>query len=203
MRSIVFIARILSTLFRPTSYPLVGFVILFTLSHMNVVPWQYKVRVLLVVYLFTMALPALGVHLYRRTRGLTLQQLRIRRWRAWPYIINLVNYLCCLRVMQVMRIPHFMGGIIVASLMIQCACLLLNTRWKVSMHSAGAGGIAGALVAYASIFTFNPVWWLCGALIVDGLVMSSRMVLRQHTLGQVVGGSLIGAACSYLGIIFT
>lgn len=203
MRSMLLMARGLSSVFRPTYYPMVGFVILFTLTYMNILPWYYKARVLAVVYLFTVLLPAVGIRLYRRVRGLSIRQLRIRRWRVWPYIISLVSYLCCLRMMQTMGLPLFMGGIIVVSLLVQCVCLLLNMRWKVSTHSAGAGGIIGALVAYASIFGFNPVWWLCGALVLDGLVMTSRMLLRQHTMGQVVGGSLIGAVCGYLGIILT
>ena len=105
--------------------------------------------------------------------------------------------------MQVMRLPMFMGAIIASSLLIHCVCLVVNMRWKISMHSAGAGGIIGSLMAYASIFGFNPVWWLCGAILLDGLVMTSRMLLRQHTLGQVLGGSAVGIVCGYFGIILT
>ena len=68
------------------------------------------------------------------------------------------------------------------------------------MHSAGAGAIIGALVVYASLFHFNPVWWLCAAILVSGLVNSSRMLLRQHTLWQVLGGTLVGFLCGYVGI---
>ena len=203
MRPLILAARILSSVFRPTYYPLVGFFILFTFTYMSVVPWQYKACVLGVVYLFTVFMPALGIYCYLRIHGISALQLRIRHRRAWPYIISLVCYFCCLRLMQVMRLPMFMGAIIASSLLIHCVCLVVNMRWKISMHSAGAGGIIGSLMAYASIFGFNPVWWLCGAILLDGLVMTSRMLLRQHTLGQVLGGSAVGIVCGYFGIILT
>ena len=94
-----------------------------------------------------------------------------------------------------------MCGIVVGALFIQGVCLLLNLRWKVSMHAAGAGGIIGALVAYSVVFAFNPVPWLCGTVLLDGMVMTSRMILRQHTLWQVWMGTLVGIVCGYLGIM--
>ena len=68
------------------------------------------------------------------------------------------------------------------------------------MHSAGVGAIIGALIAYSAIFQFNPVWWLCLAILVSGLVNSSRMYLRQHTLWQVLGGTLVGFVCGLVGL---
>ena len=100
-----------------------------------------------------------------------------------------------------MHLPRFMCGIVLGALFIQGVCLLLNLRWKVSMHAAGAGGIIGALAAYSGIFSFNPVWWLCGAFILDGMVMTSRMILRQHSLLQVWTGTIVGIIFGYLGIV--
>ena len=99
------------------------------------------------------------------------------------------------------HMPHFLMAIVGISLLIQCTCIIINIWWKVSMHSAGAGGVIGALIAYSAIFGFNPIWWLSLAIFVAGCVMTSRMVLRQHTLGQVLGGTLIGIVCGIVGTI--
>ena len=201
MRTVIVAARLLSALFRPMYYSLVGFVILFTVTYMQILPWRYKLWVLCSTYIFTIGLPVLGIFLYRRLSGLTASQLRQRKARFWPYIISFVCYAVYLRIMFVMHLPRFMCGIVVGALFIQGVCLLLNLRWKVSMHAAGAGGIIGALVAYSVIFAFNPVLWLCGAVLLDGMVMTSRMILRQHTLWQVWMGTLVGIVCGYLGIM--
>ncbi|MEE0690626.1 MAG: hypothetical protein UCJ13_07310, partial [Bacteroidaceae bacterium] len=87
MRTVIVAARLLSALFRPMYYSLVGFVILFTVTYMQILPWRYKLWVLCSTYIFTIGLPVLGIFLYRRLSGLTASQLRQRKARFWPYII--------------------------------------------------------------------------------------------------------------------
>ncbi len=201
MRTVIVAARLISALFRPMYYSLVGFVILFTVTYMQILPWRYKLWVLCSTYIFTIGLPILGIFLYRRLLGLTASQLRQRKARFWPYLICFLCYAVYLRIMYVMHLPRFMCGIVVGALFIQGVCLLLNLRWKISMHSAGAGGIIGVLMAYSVVFSFNPVLWLCGAVLLNGMVMTSRMILRQHTLWQVWIGTFVGVVCGYLGIM--
>lgn len=200
MKTVIVIARVLSALFRPTYYPLVGFVILFTFTYMSIFPWFFKLWVLLMVYLFTVLLPAMATHAYRRMRGWNVHELRHQSKRLVPYAIHLSSYLLCMFVMRSIHLPRFMLAVLAVSLMVQCCCLLVNLRWKVSMHSAGAGSVTGALIAYAQLFGFNPVWWLCGAILLCGLVMTSRTLLRQHTLWQVLAGTLLGVLCGYSGV---
>ena len=201
MKSIIIISRILSTVFRPVYYPTVGIILLFTMTYLSMLPWTVKLWVLAIVYLFTVLMPLLGTYAYRRLRGWRRHELRHQEKRLVPYAIHLFCYLCCMYLLTQLHLPHFVTGIILVSLLIQAACILINLRWKISMHSAGAGGIIGALVGYAMIFKFNPVWWLCVAILVAGLVMSSRMFLRQHTLAQVLCGTLVGIVCGYIGIV--
>ena len=90
--------------------------------------------------------------------------------------------------------------IVVVALAIQMICAFINVWWKISTHTAAIGGVAGALVSYSVAFNFNPLWWLCLVLMMAGAVGSARMILRQHTLSQVVAGFLIGTACAILVI---
>lgn len=71
------------------------------------------------------------------------------------------------------------------------------------MHSAAAGAAIGALVAYGLILNYNPTWWLCILLLLAGGVMSSRMVLLQHSLAQVLAGCGFGILCGFVGVIFS
>jgi membrane-associated phospholipid phosphatase len=91
-----------------------------------------------------------------------------------------------------------MNIILVAALVIQMICALINVWWKISTHTAAIGGVAGALLAYSLIFSFNPIWWFCLIMIIAGMVGTSRMILRQHSLQQVVTGFLIGFICSLI-----
>lgn len=195
-------ARLLSVLFTPFWLPIAGLVVLFLFSYLNIFPWHYKLYVLILVYLFTILLPTAMIRFYRRYHGWTLIELGHRERRMVPYVISILCYFACVYVMNRLHMPHFMGSIVVAALVVQMVCAIVNVWWKVSEHTAAIGGIGGALFAYAEFLGFNPVWWLCLVFLVGGLLGTCRMLLRQHTLGQVVGGFWIGFFCAALAIFF-
>ncbi len=202
-KEIIYTARIISALFKPFYLPILGLVTLFTFSYLSMFPWYYKIEVLFLTYLFTILLPILFIHFYRRYQGWNLIELGHRERRMVPYAISIMCYFTCIYVMEHLHMPHFMGSIIVAALMVQIACALINVWWKISTHTAAIGGVGGALFAFSYYLGFNPVWWLCLVILVAGILGSSRMILRQHSLGQVVGGFCIGfisAACAILFI---
>jgi membrane-associated phospholipid phosphatase len=100
-----------------------------------------------------------------------------------------------------MHTPYFMRSIVVCALIIQIVCALVNVWWKISTHTAAIGGVAGALFIFSEVFRFNPTWWFCLVLILAGILGSSRMILRQHTLSQVVVGFLVGFFCAIFAIL--
>ena len=194
------ISRMLSDIFRPTYFPMVGFAILLMFTYLSLLSWQWKVCMLLLVYTLTIVLPSVGIYVYRTVHKLTQHDLQFRHNRIVPYCLHLISYWVLLSILDVLRAPSFIGGIVVISLLVQLSCTIITLWWKISMHSAGVGAIIGALIAYSAIFQFNPVWWLCLAILVSGLVNSSRMYLRQHTLWQVLGGTLVGFVCGLVGL---
>ncbi len=192
----------MSMVFTPFYLPIVGLMALFSFSYLSIFPWQYKLQVLIMVYLFTILLPTVMIHLYRRYQGWTPIELGHRERRMVPYVISIMCYFACIYVMERLHMPHFMGAIVVAGLAVQIVCAIVNVWWKVSTHTAAIGGMAGALFAFAEYLGFNPVWWLCLIIIVAGMVGTSRMILRQHSLSQVVGGFWIGFLCAAIAILF-
>ena len=201
-KSIILTARVVSMLFTPFYLPLVGMMALFSFSYLGLMPWGYKLQVLTLVYLFTILLPSVLIHLYRRYRGWTLIELGHKERRAVPYVISILCYFFCIYLMDLFHIPHFMGTILYAALFIQVVCALINVWWKISTHTAAIGGVAGALFVFGEFFGFNPVWWLCVVLILAGILGTSRMILRQHSLLQVIVGFVVGIVCSVVGLIY-
>ena len=200
-RQLIIGARIISMVFTPFYLPLLGMLVLFMFSYLKLLPWSFKLMVLAMVYLFTILLPTLIIHLYRKYQGWTLIDLSMRQRRMIPYIISIICYLTCYYVMRVIHLPSFMGRILVAALMIQVVCAIVNVWWKISTHTAAIGGVAGAVVAFSYIFLFNPVWWISLIILLAGLLGSSRMILRQHSLEQVIAGFLVGHITAYLCIV--
>lgn len=200
-KNIILTARVMSMIFTPFYLPLVGLIALFIFSYMSELPLLYKFTVLVLVYLFTILLPTLLIHLYRRYQGWSLIEMGAKERRMVPYLISILCYFGCYYLMNVFHIPSFMARILVAALVIQVLCALINVWWKISTHTAAIGGVAGALVAFSFLFVFNPVWWLSFVLIIAGMVGTSRMILRQHSLWQVVCGFLVGLVCGFIIII--
>ena len=194
-------ARALSSIFRPQYFPLVGFLALFLFTYLSLLPLSFKALIMIIVLMGTLLLPRLTIRIWRQTNGLKLHHLRLREHRSFPYLVFLLFYAFTLHFLARFHLPFYMGGILVSSLMIQAACLLINIWWKISVHSAGAGGIIGALIAFSLLFNFNPVWWLSLCILIAGLVGSSRMLLRQHTLWQVLAGTFLGILLGFIGII--
>ena len=201
VRNIVFGSRVMSMLFTPFYLPLLGLIVLFFLSYLNQLPLAYRLQVLIIVYFFTILLPTYLIHFYRKYQGWTLIELGRKERRMVPYVISILCYVTCVWLMELMHIPHFIGSIVVTALVIQMICAVINIWWKISTHTAGIGGVAGALLVFAEYFQFNPVWWLTLVIILAGVLGTARMILRQHTLPQVVVGFWVGLVCAVLTFI--
>ena len=199
-KDIILAARIFSMVFTPFYLPIVGLAALFLFSYLGLMPLGYKLTVLGLVYLFTILLPTYIIRLYRHYQGWKPFDLIVRERRMVPYVISIVCYAAAYYTMNALHIPHFMGSILIAALLIQVFCAFINVGWKVSVHSAAIGGVVGALLAFSLIFGFDPLWWLCLTLFISGVVGSSRMLLRQHSLSQVVVAWLIGFFMAFIVI---
>jgi len=202
-RDVIRAARLVSAVTAPFYLPVLGMVLLFTLSYLSQMPLGYKLQVLLLVYLLTALAPRLLIAAYRRYHGWSLIQLGQREKRMVPYLISISCYLVCVWVMRWKHIPHFMGAIVSAALVVQMLCLIINMSWKISIHTASIGGVAGAVMIFALIFGFDPIGWLSLCFILAGILGTSRMLLRQHTLGQVVGGFFVGMAAAIVGLLIS
>ena len=196
--NIILTARIISMIFTPFYIPLIGMAALFIFSYMRVLEFGYKSIIVLTVYLFTILLPSLLIHFYQKYNGWTPIELGHKERRMVPYIISIICYFSCIFIMEYRNVPRYITIILIAALVIQMLCALINVWWKVSTHTAAIGGVTGALFAFAEIFAFNPIWWLCIVLILAGMVGTSRMILRQHSLSQVLTGFGIGFICAYI-----
>ncbi len=201
-KGLIITAKVISMIFTPFYLPLVGIVLLFTLSYMNMLPITYKMLVITIVYFLTILVPTFLIHLYRRHRGWSMLQLGHKRRRMVAYAISMICYLLCIWLMYYYNIYHFIVVIVIAALLIQVVSVLINIWWKISTHAAAIGGVVGAIMAFAELFRFNPVWWLCLAIFFSGILGTSRIILRQHTLGQVMAGFFIGVGCAFGTILY-
>lgn len=197
-KTLIRTAKVISVMFTPFSIPFMAFLILFVFSYLRIMPLQYKLIVLGVVYCFTILMPTLTIFLFRKINGFSPEDLTERKRRYIPFILTITSYVFCLLMMHRLNIPWYMTGIILAALIMMIICVIVNLKWKLSEHMAGAGAIIGGLVAFSALFGYNPIGWLCIFILIAGILGTARIILQHHTLGEVMGGFAVGLICSLL-----
>lgn len=202
-RKLIQIAKVMSSLFMPLYSSMWVFFGLFLFSYLKMLPWGYKLFIICLVYFFTVFVPTLGISLFRIVKKWTHLELSHREHRHMPYIVTLLSYGACLVVMTKMNTAMFFRGVIMSALISQIICVTVNAWWKVSTHMVGMGGMVGALNAFSILFFYNPVWPFCALLLLSGLLGTSRIILRQHSLAQVLVGFGIGYACTMTFILIS
>lgn len=156
---------------------------------------------------FSVLAPSLTV-LFLQTRGsVSSVMMEKRSERIIPAIMtNLFG--ASLLAILLYKVPlalqgsRFLFGLAGGSLLAVLVCTILTFRWKVSLHAAGMGILSGFLFMYYSKMLIFPMWILAAAFIASGVVMSARMYLKLHTLGQLLVGYAIGFIGLVLGISF-
>ena len=172
-KTLIRTAKVISAIFTPFSIPFLAFLILFIFSYLRIMPLQYKLIVLGVVYCFTILMPTLTIFIFRKINGFSPEELVERKRRYIPFILTITSYVFCLLMMHRLNIPWYMTGIILSALVVMIICVIVNLKWKLSEHMAGAGAVIGVLG-------------------------TARIILRHHTLGEVMGGFAVGLICSLL-----
>ena len=197
-KTLIRTAQITSWILTPFSIPFLAFLVLFLFSYLRIMPLQYKLIVLGIVYCFTILMPTITIFLFRKINGFALQELSERKKRYIPFTLTIISYIFCLLMMHKLNIPRYMTGIILSALVVQIICIIVNLKWKLSEHMAGIGGIIGGLISFSELFGYNPVWWLCLFILVAGVLGSARIILRHHSLGEVLSGFGVGFICALL-----
>jgi membrane-associated phospholipid phosphatase len=94
-------------------------------------------------------------------------------------------------LLAVLGAPRLLTGYLAFMLASVAVLALITTVWKISIHCAVASGSVAILA-----LMYGPLV-LCGYVLV-ALLGWSRVVLADHTVVQVVAGSVLGAAAAVL-----
>ncbi len=185
-------ARITSIVFHPLLIPTLGFLLLFNSGfYFTLIPWSLKRMVLMVVFLSTCLLPALGIWLLGINQKIDLKMDK-NSDRILPLILSSIFYYAGYMVLQRLPIFPIYKFFLVASILVQIALLFISLKWKISTHSAAIGGLLGGFLAMSFLFQENPLLILTLLVLISGMVGTSRLILEKHTNSQVYSGFLTG-----------
>lgn len=112
----------------------------------------------------------------------------VRHQRTELYIVGIVSMAAGAVALTLLHAPAAFVKTTVAGLLITLICLLINSIWKISVHSATLASAA----TVASIFStlIGGTAWLCAF-----AVGWARVRTGNHTLSQVLAGFAVATAC--------
>src|SRR5512133_94217 len=189
------LARIITVVFHPLLMPVYGMAIIFSApTLLGYLPFNVKKLLLLIMLVNNVLLPLSLLPFFFHRNIITSWSISERKERNIPLIIATVLYCTTSFIILKFPIPLFLKSYIFASAFLSVIVTIINFWWKISLHSVGAGALIG-LVLVLSFKMLTPLdFYLIPAIIVGGLVLSSRLQLNMHSPGQVWIGLFTGFA---------
>ena len=204
-------ARICSTIFHPLIIPTISILISLYFSYLCMLGDEYILTHTLFVAFFTILLPVIGVLILYKMKLITSVGLVNREERTLPYIIFFVCYVACAVYLWMNNLRGIQFGFFIGGIIALLCNLIINRQWKISVHMTSIGGFTGLIFVMSYLqyimYTEYIPYLQVGAVLASGALGTSRILLRRHTLGQVVCGFFNGFfwifISSYLFLLLT
>ncbi len=197
-------AKVISYVFHPLLMPIFGLLIIFnTESYINyAVPTELKQAVLILVGISTFIIPLLISMLLLNRKIIKSLEMETQRERVIPYAFTIVFYIFTLYLLKQAPIPPIIFNFIIGATLSIIVAFVVNIKWKISAHMIGVGGLTGALLCLSILLGIYITPYLIIALIIAGLVGSSRLILKAHTPSQIYIGFAVGIICQVVVLYF-
>lgn len=112
-----------------------------------------------------------------------------RSERAGPFLFGIASALLGLVLLRYVNAPKNLETLLLITAISGVVMLTVTYWWKISIHASSMAGVATILTAlYGAVML--PTFLLLV------LVSWSRVVLRRHTVAQVIAGSCVSIALS-------
>jgi hypothetical protein len=144
--------------------------------------------------LFASVIPMVFVLWGVRRRRLSDRHVRVREQRFLPLLVGIASVFIGLALLSSLGAPRELIALVGAMIVGLMVSLAVTLAWKVSIHSAVAGGATTIVV-----LVFGAEGLIL--FVIVGFIGWARVKLSDHTLSQVIGGSALGA--SVAATVFT
>ncbi len=114
-----------------------------------------------------------------------------RTERAGPFLFGISSVLAGWLVLILLQGPRNLQTVLIITAVSGILMMVTTLWWKISIHASSLGGAATMLTAFYGAIMLPAFLLLI-------LVSWSRVVLRRHTVLQVVAGSLVSIALTLL-----
>jgi membrane-associated phospholipid phosphatase len=183
-----------SYIFHPVFIPV--FATLFYIFAKNVaIGYQEKIFILLQVFIVTLVVPILFFFLLKATGKISSLMVPDISERKLPLVIQ--SFLLIILVKQSITLERynelhfFMLGALMSTLI---ALILLFFKSKISLHMMGITGLTLFYFGLSMVYQTQNILLFAILIFIIGLVASSRLEMKAHTIKEILIGMLLGGA---------
>ena len=200
-----FFAHLFSVVFHPLFIPfyVVSFLVNFHPSYFSGLGFYTKFELLRSTAVNTILFPAFALLVMKGLGFVKSVLLHTQQDRIGPYLANMIFYFWMARVFFNFKpeltpvLASFMTGVFLTT----AVALIANIFSKISMHAIGCGGMLGIFIVIMNSNSMLMTWPLSLALLITGLVCTSRLMVSNHTQKDIYMGLIIGLVCQFAAAI--
>lgn len=200
------LAEAVSVIFHPIVMPSLLFTLIFLLSPRVTAPLSADLRwsMLSLLVLTTFVIPCVSMLLLYYFGGIPNLKMPDRKERRMPFLFISVfyavtTYFFITKYQFFVHINIMLTGITFVIFMVS----IISLYWKISAHSAAAGGVLGFIASFALVYHDTMLLYgLAGMVVATGAIMSARLYLHEHQPAEVWTGSMLGLLVSMSTVFF-
>lgn len=191
------IAKFISYIFHPITFPIVGAFIYFLLVPSYIFK-QQEYLFLIVIFIGTYVFPLVLLLLMKSFKMISSYHIDSIKERKFPIVLFIsiayiiANWLAKAGTVDILSILFY--GYALGLLL---AYLLLYIKFKISLHSSAIAGLIGFLIYFSIYYQQNVLYLLIALTILGGLIGSARLKMGAHSLKEVLWGGVLGVASQF------
>ena len=198
------IAKLISYLFHPLLMPTYGFAIIFFSNNYisTFTSSSVKLIILSITFIFTFLLPTVNALVLLKMGRIKSLEMETLNERIIPYTSAALYYFALYYLFYNAEFPNIFKILILGAAISVLLTLLISLKWKISAHTIGIGGIAGASLGIIYRLQLDLHFILMISILFSGIVGYARLKLNSHTPAQVYSGFVLGFLIELLLMIF-
>lgn len=160
--------------------------------------------VLILVFALTYIIPLVSIGMLRLTSNISTMTLSNRKERIMPFFFVTIYYgLTTYMFANKLMLGKTLIVIFFAITTIILLVAVITIFTKISAHSAGAGGMVGFMIALHFKFPDSQLFFpILTAIVLAGIISSSRLFLNEHNLKEISFGLLMGLIISFGSVFY-
>lgn len=197
-----FFYKLISYIFHPLFAPIAA-----TLLYFKISPKYYSEELkngnIFPIFILTVVIPVIAYYILKKIGLISAVNVPNIKERKYPFAINIIILLLILiKVIPANYIPelyYFFLGYLSAMF---ASLLLLFYNFKSSIHLMSITSVLMFFINLSIHYQTNFIFTISAIVLITGLIATSRLYLKTHTVSELLVGFSLGILSQFLTIKF-